>query len=317
MWDVLTVGTLMVEFTPTQVGATLDSGSPLVQYPSGSATIFGRGLARLGRKVAFVSAVGADPFGAWMKSTLESEGIDCSQVRVVEDQFTPLVFVDVDGRGRRRYLFYRFPNHCEPVAALTDKDLQQVPVEQARLFDFTEASVRSEPGRGPVLHLARRATQAGIATCFCLNYRPAAWRSPSDAVRIYREALQYATLAVMNVEEACLVTGIPDPEKASLHIADLGPQWVAVTNGERGGWVCAQGQVTPFAAFPVEFAYDVGAGDTFHAGLLDAYLEGRTPPEACRWAAGVVRLKLTQGDPNFFAFRQQVQDFLAQHGPHS
>ena len=314
MWDVLTVGTLMVEFTPREVGAPLDSGGPLVQYPSGSATIFGRGLARLGRRVAFVSAVGPDPFGAWMKQCLSAEGIDCRQVSVVEGQLTPLVFVEVDGRGRRRYLFYRFPGYCEPVAALGEPALRQVPVEQARIFDFTEASVRSEAGRAPVLGLARRAAEAGVTVCFCLNYRPAAWPSPSAAVRVYREALQYAALAVMNVEEACLVTGIGDPERAARAIAETGPRWVAVTNGERGGWVCEAGQASQFAAFPVEFAYDVGAGDTFHAGLLDAYLDGRSAPEACRWASAVVHLKLSQGDPNFFATREQAEAFLAQHG---
>lgn len=306
----------MVEFTPREVGATLESGSALLQYPSGSATIFGRGLARLGRRVAFVSAVGPDPFGAWMKQCLESEGIDCSQVQVVENQLTPLVFVDVDGRGRRRYLFYRFPGYCEPVAALGRSELQRVPVEQARIFDFTEASVRSEPGRAAALELASRAARAGVTVCFCLNYRPAAWPSPGDAIRVYREALGYAGLAVMNVEEACLVSGAADPEKAALAIAALGPKWVAVTNGEQGGWVCAEQQVSPFAAFPVDFAYDVGAGDTFHAGLLDAYLDGRSLVAACRWAAAVVHLKLRQGDPNFFATRRQVEAFLAEHGAH-
>ncbi len=314
MWDVLTVGTLMVEFTPREVGAALESGSPLVQYPSGSATIFGRGLARLGRRVAFVSAVGPDPFGAWMKRRLQSEGIDCSQVQVVENQLTPLVFVDVDGRGRRRYLFYRFAGYCEPVAALGKSDLKQVPVEKTRIFDFTEASVRTEPGRGGALELARRAAEAGVTVCFCLNYRPAAWSSPSDAIRIYREALGYAGLAVMNVEEACLVSRAADPAKAALAIAGLGPKWVAVTNGEQGGWVCAEEKVWPFAAFPVDFAYDVGAGDTFHAGLLDAYLDGREAVAACRWAAAVVHLKLRQGDPNFFASREQVEEFLAAGG---
>ena len=118
-----------------------------------------------------------------------------------------------------------------------------------------------------------------------------------------------AAVAFLKVDgdEAAILTGEQDPERAALLLADrLGhpPREAIVSRAGRGALVCADWRLHRIAAFPVAEPVDpTGLGDTFFAAYLHRRLAGENPPEAGRFAAAAAALALARFGP--FAGREE------------
>lgn len=303
--DVLVVGSAMVEITPAEMGRPLSDVETMIPLPSGSAANFAAVLASLGVNVALMTRVGKDELGQWLIDRLGRRGIGTEFVLPVEGQATPVSFAWMDQGGEKTFYFYRFPGFSDPMATLTREQIGPEQAAAGRIFDFTEAAVRNEPLRSAALHGARLAREAGREVCYAVNYRPSAWRGQTeeDIVAVQREACACADIALMNREEAEVITGQRDAAQAAADVADLGPSIVVVTDGERGSTLFAEAVTSHVPAREVDVVYDIGAGDTFHAGLLAAHLAGMSAERAARFASDAAALRIardaTRPNPTF------------------
>lgn len=292
-YDVLAVGSALVELTPLQPGCPLVESDGYEALPSGASANFCVGLARLGLRVALATRVGDDELGRWLARRLAGYGVDTHLVHAVGGQLTPVSFCWMDGAGAKTFYFYRFPGYCDPMAEFGAIPLTDADLSAARLLDFSEATIRSEPLRSLCLQAARRARELGVQVCYAVNYRPQAWAcTPQEAVSVQREALACADIALMNEEEARLITG--REEFAAADIMALGPQVIAVTSGKEGARVFTENTEYFIPPRPVSVCYDVGAGDTFHAGFVAALLRGLKPPDAGRIASCAAALRISR-----------------------
>jgi ribokinase len=117
---------------------------------------------------------------------------------------------------------------------------------------------------------------------------------PSSAALLppaFLDELESVGLLLPNAEEAAVLSGEEDAERAALALARRVPE-VVVTLGARGAlWTdgCAVCRVAAVHAAPLD---TTGAGDAFAAGFLIARLSGAGPEEAlregCRLAAVAV-----------------------------
>lgn len=291
--DVLAIGTALVEMTPQKLGASLTQESNYEALPSGATTNFCLALARLGMTVSLATRVGDDELGGWLLAKLQEFGVDIAATHFVAGQLTPVSFCWMDGDGAKTFYFYRFPGHCDPMSCFAEQPLTDVELQRARLFDFSEATIRSEPLRSLSLETARRAKALGLQVCYGVNYRPGAWQEgPQGVARIQREALALADVAVMNREEAALILG--DEAWEAQELLALGPKVVAVTDGSRGAHIVCDGHAEFVPPCEVPVRYDIGAGDTFHAGLLAALLRGYEPVAAGQVAARAAALRISR-----------------------
>ncbi len=315
--DVLALGMMMGEVAPPRAGVAVGEAA-LVLFPSGSTTIFAMALARLGARVGIVSRVGADDLGRWMRRELEQAGIDTVAVADVAGQLTPLALASVDEAGRKAYAFYRFPGTSDPLATLRAAEVPDDALRRARVFDVGEASLRDPALRDEALALMTRARALGLTVCYTPNYRPAAWRGgETEAIPAQRRALADADLALMNAAEARLLAGVDDAAAATEAIAALGPRVVAVTDGAEAILLATGGAVHRLPAVRAEVVFDIGAGDTFHAGFLAAWTAplaaGDPDPLACaRFAAHAAALKISRPpDPALLPTRDEVLAAMA------
>ncbi|MHB8996997.1 MAG: carbohydrate kinase family protein [Armatimonadota bacterium] len=291
--DVLAIGTALVEMTPQQLGASLAQSSTYEALPSGATTNFCLALAKLGTKVSLATRVGDDELGRWLLDNLKALGVDTTPACAVEGQYTPVSFCWMDQDGAKTFYFYRFPGTCEPMGEFGQQPLTDAELRRAQLFDFSEATIRSEPLRSLSLQAARRAKALGLQVCYAVNYREGAWQEDHEAiVAVQREALALADVAVMNREEAEMILGKAEWTAADLH--HLGPAVIAVTDGSRGAYVAHGRKLDFIPASPVEVRYDIGAGDTFHAGLLSAILRGYDPLTAAKLASCAAALRISR-----------------------
>src|ERR671920_48668 len=291
--DVLTLGMMMGEVAPPRAGAGFGDGRGLVLFPSGSMTIFALALARLGARVGLLSRVGDDDLGRWMRARVEDAGIDTEGVATVPGQLTPLALASVDATGNKAFSYYRFAGISDPLATLRAADVPDAALRRARAFDFGEASLRSPLMRAETLLLVQRARDLGLAICYTPNYRAAAWSGGAvEAADVQRQALALADVVLMNAEESELLSGCSDPNSAAYRIVAMGPSVVVITSGNEGAVVAIDGALTSVPAVPVEVVFDIGAGDSFHAGFLAYWRPGGDPIEAARFATHAAALKI-------------------------
>jgi fructokinase len=306
--DVLTLGMMMGEVAPPRAGTGFGDGRGLVLFPSGSMTIFALALSRLGTRVGLLSRVGDDDLGRWMRERVEAAGIDSGGVATVAGQLTPLALASVDATGNKSFSYYRFAGISDPLATLRAADVPDSTLRRARVFDFGEASLRSPLMRAETLLLAQRARDLGLAVCYTPNYRVSAWGGGAgEAADVQRHALALADVVLMNAEESELLSGFSDPSAAARRIVALGPSVVVITSGSEGAIVAVDRALTAIPAVSVDVVFDIGAGDSFHAGFLAIWRPGDDPIAAARFATHAAALKISREPlPELLPTRDEV-----------
>jgi fructokinase len=277
-------------------------------------------MARLGVGVRFITAVGDDEFGTLATRELADFGVDTARVRRVPGQLTPVSFCSVDKQGGKQFRFYRFPGYSAPMDALRADDFAGV--GECRLFDFSEGSIREDAVRALVFDAARQARAAGVPVLYAVNLRRGSWGKADDAIRaIEQAAIALADVIVLNAEEVEFITG--QSWDAGLHaLRALGPRVIVMTRGGDGPVVlqvdAERAQMEPYR---VPVVYDVGAGDTFHAGLVAAALEGNPADltladwrDAVRFGAATAAIRVsTSANPRDLPTREAVTQWMAAH----
>lgn len=84
--------------------------SRLLQCPGGAPANVAVGIARLNGCSCFIGRVGDDPFGQFMRQTLQDERVDTSYLRCDPAHRTSTVVVALDEQGERSFTFMVRPS---------------------------------------------------------------------------------------------------------------------------------------------------------------------------------------------------------------
>ncbi len=316
--DVVTIGSLIVEVTPAHPGETLATAQQYTLVAGGAAanTVFA--LARLGVRAHFITAVGDDEFGTLATAELAAFGLETAGVRRIVGQLTPVTFCAIDRQGGKQFRFYRFPGLCSPMQCLTGVDF--LAAAQCRLFDFSEGSLREAVLRPLVLQAAEAARAAGATVLYAVNLRRDSWRLPDDEIRaIEREAISRADIVALNAEELAFISAC-DGEDGIPLLQQAGPRVIVVTRGGDGAMTVARDEERAhIAPYQVPVVYDVGAGDTFHAGLVAGALHHDLCTmslaewcDAVRFGAATAAIRVsTSADPRDLPTAEQVRQWMS------
>ena len=106
--------------------------------------------------------------------------------------------------------------------------------------------------------------------------------------------MELADLSVMNSEEAELIAGAPTSEQAVDWFRRNGPELTVITSGADPTVVIEAGNVMSFPVPVANVVFDIGAGDTFHAGFLAEYTRGMPIERAIAFATGAAALKISR-----------------------
>lgn len=238
----------------------------------GSAAITAHNLAALGSSVGFVTIDSGDLFARFCMDELSTAGVDLSRsVRSPHSMGNgggTGVSVLIEHRRSRRTLTYPGATHH-----LHFEDLDLDYLASARHFHLSSYFLL-ENLRKDVPRLFDHLKKSGLTLSLDPNDDP-----QNEWGDDFLEVLRYVDVLMPNEREACAIARESDP-KAALHKLAARIPLIVVKQGARGATAIQNGRclhVEPPDVSPVDA---VGAGDSFNAGFLHAFVSG-LEVEAC------------------------------------
>ncbi|NGN69973.1 sugar kinase, partial [Streptomyces sp. A7024] len=316
----------MVAFRPTRPG-------PLADVPSFDRGIGGAesnvacAMAAAGRRVRWVSRVGADGFGDHLVAGIAAAGVDVSAVTRDAGRPTGVYFrtagersaqgaggsggSGVTGTGHE-VAYYRAGSAASAMAPGT---VDTAALDAARVLHLTGITAALSPGCLALLRALTEPRAGRPLVSFDVNYRAGLWESAADEVLL--GLARRADIVFVGDDEAMALWGAADPAAVRALLPE--PGVLVVKQGAAGAAAFADRPERPRPQTPdglelpslaeqsplertahvpaptVDVVAAVGAGDAFAAGFLDATL--RELPLATRLRHGHLWAAATLTDP--------------------
>jgi sugar/nucleoside kinase (ribokinase family) len=220
--------------------------------------------ARLGTPVMLAGAVGDDDWGRWLRDRLAQENVGVGALRLASEVATQLAFVAVDHTGEPTYRLLSAP--VEPIVGALEADLDEL-VEGAAALFISSNTLAGTRERALTMRARERAIELGRPVVFDCNLRLHRWSSRADAAASANACVSGALLLRANLQEAELMTGESDPERAAMALRKAGARLVAITLGD-GGAILRGAEHADVGAVPADVVCTMGAGDAFTGTIL-------------------------------------------------
>ena len=182
-----------------------ESEGRLLRCPGGAPANVAVGIARLGGDSGFIGRVGDDPFGRFMRHTLQQEQVDVSHMRLDGQHRTSTVVVDLDDQGERTFTFMVRPSAD---LFLAEEDLPQFTANQ--WLHVCSIALSAEPSRSTTFSAMESIKHAGGRVSFDPNIRPDLWQDQELLHACLDRALRMANVVKLSEEELVFISGSDD-----------------------------------------------------------------------------------------------------------
>ena len=269
------------------------------------------GLARLGFNVAWLSRVGDDSLGRFVRSTLQTQGLDCQQVAIDPQHPTGFQFKSrVDDGSDPQVEYFR---RGSAASHLSRSVITPQLLSAGHLHATGIVPALSDSCRQLSFELMQSMRAAGHSVSFDPNLRPSLWASEAPMIRDINALAAHADWVLPGITEGRLLTGYDDPSDIAAFYLDQGAEAVIIKLGAKGAFY-RTAQVERFVpAVPVENIVDtVGAGDGFAVGVISALLENCGFDEAVQrgnWIGS--RAVQSRGDMEGLPTRDELVQYSA------
>lgn len=301
--EVLVIGELNVDIVATGLRGFPEMGAEILaqdcELSLGSASaIFAVGMSKLGYQVTFVSQVGRDSFGDFCVTTLKQLGVATSNVVRKPNEKTG---VTLALSGKRDRALITYPG---AIASLTADRIKDGLLKKHDHLHLTSYYLQKglQPQFGEIL---QRAKALGLTTSFDPNSDPSdRWNSKINSV------LKYTDILFVNEREAIKLTKAKTAQAALKMLGAQAP-CVVVKRGAKGAIASRNDELFTDSGFRVKALDTTGAGDSFDAGFLSAYLMKQPVSECLRvgnacGALSAISIGGTAGQPT----QAELQEFL-------
>lgn len=244
-------------------------------------------MQRLGNKTAFISRIGEDEFGEYLKEILETENINLDCLQYDSEESTPIIFVN-KSKETPSWLAYRGAD-----VNIKSKDQIYKKIKNSSIF-FTGSFILSRnPARATAIKAVEHAVNNGKIFAFDPSFRARLWPEGNKAKKLIRELLSQADIIKPSLDDAYHLYGQDHPENYLKKYHNDGAKIVVLTLGKDG--VLLSDGNTESLHIPIfsEKVVDVtGAGDSFWSGLLTGILKGLSIKEAAKLGNAVAAFKI-------------------------
>ncbi|RRD96204.1 sugar kinase [Clostridiales bacterium COT073_COT-073] len=327
MPEIVTIGETMAAFTPNSTGV-LRYVRNFEMRIAGAESNLAIGVAKLGHEAGWISCLGKDEFGEFVRNSIRAEGVDTSRVIFDGEHRTGVMFKQIMNVSETSVFYYRddsAASHMFP--GMIDEDY----LAEAEIIHLTGITpVLGDSCKRMVEAVMDMAKRHHRLISFDPNIRKKLWKN-CDYASMLRDMTLQAQIVLLGMDEADILFGIDAPRQIMDILFTKGnAQYVAVKNGAKGAYVGKKGNLNKntadiiqaeidlsqelgffYAAIPpysCNCADPVGAGDAFNAAFLCGLLEGKDLVN-CGYMGAVAGAMATEtyGDIEGYPSRQQIE----------
>lgn len=249
----------------TVLDLVFQSGQLQVANPGGSVLNAASSLVALGRTVELISECGMDPAGALILSALQERGVGTRYLHRYRDYPTALVQAGLDAHGQPSYTFSKL----YPPVRLEFESLPDFKAGDVLLFGSGAAldpALRDAYGR-----ILSKARSAGVFVVYDPNLRPAYADRKAQWWEFWQQNCKWAHVVKASKEDLEIALGQAEIGDYGSLIQGYGADLV-LTDAHRPVHIYTHTVQIQVPVAQVAVLSAIGAGDTFNAGLVDAWL---------------------------------------------
>jgi fructokinase len=263
--SIVCIGELLIDFFCTDVDIDLVEGQNFQKQAGGAPANVCATIAKLGGASYFCGKVGNDPFGRFLKKTLDDVKVDTSMLVFDHLHPTTLAFVSLKANGERDFVFNRGAD-----AFLLEEELNKEKLNEASILHFGSATaLLSNPFQSTYLNAMITAKEEGKFLSFDPNFRKDLWKDQIPTfIELANKGIALADFVKVSDEELAIITGVNDLSEGTNVLHQLGAKIVAVTLGKEGTYL-SNGQTSEIVpSVKVQSIDSTGAGDAFVGATL-------------------------------------------------
>ncbi|AXX65090.1 sugar kinase [Bombilactobacillus bombi] len=316
MSEFITIGEPLVIFASKNKDKSLVDSNDFHKVMGGAELNVAVGVSRLGHTAQYISQVGSDPFGKYIKKTILSHNIGVDYLYEDPNHFTGYQLKQLVSHGDPSTFNYR----KNSAACYLNKDV-------VNKIDLSNVKIAHMSGIFPAIsdiaeetfkNLFSNLIRNNIVTTFDPNLRPPLWSSQDKMISTINELANYAQIVLPGIEEGKILVGTKDPERiADFYLKSKHTKVVIVKIGAKGAFVKKDnGDKYTVNGFHVKNVVDtVGAGDGFALGVITALLEGQSLKRAVIRGNAIGALQVqTPGDNDGYPTQEQLKNFYKKEG---
>jgi 2-dehydro-3-deoxygluconokinase len=234
------------------------------------------------RRIAYVTALGDDPFSADMRKFFARSGVETDRIREVPGRRPGLYAITLK-KAERTFTYWRGESAARLLA--DDPAWLKHALADAEILYFSgiTLAILAEPARRTLIAELAQRRKEGTRIAFDPNFRPALWPDKKLARAAMQNAYGVADIALPTFSDEAMLFGDKRIEDTERRMADAGIQEFVVKNSDAPALVFGDGErgIVP-PAKPKKVVDTTGAGDSFGGAYLAGRLVGLDPIRAAR-----------------------------------
>ena len=273
--DLILMGRVAIDFNPIDYYKTLAESETYKKYLGGSPANIAVGLARLGKKIGFISKVSDDRFGDFVVDYFKNEGIDTSYIsRAKNGEKLGLTFTEILNKEESSILMYR---NMAADLSLDVEDVNEDYIKKAKALLISGTALASSPSREACLKALQFAKNTSTPVIFDIDYREYNWVNKDEIAIYYSIVARDSDIIIGSRQEydltqSLIKTGLNDSETAVLWEK---AKIVIIKHGKKGSTAYTKdGLSFSIKPFPVEALKSFGGGDGYASAFIYALMEG-------------------------------------------
>lgn len=316
MSELITIGEPLAVFASEDCDASIAHSTRFVKRIGGAELNVAIGAKRLGHSVQYITQVGAEPLGEYIKEEIDGYGIGTDYVFQSNQYLTGHQFKQLVSHGDPDVANYRKDSAASHLSfdKLSDIDLSDVKI--AHLTGIFPAI--STEAQDTFRLFLQKLIDNHVFISFDTNLRPALWPDKQTMVKTINSFAKMADIVLPGVHEGEVLLGTGDPDKIADYYLNNGrAKAVIVKVGAKGSFVKTRdGHTNMVNGFKVDKVVDtVGAGDGFALGVVTALLEGKSIDAGALRGNAIGALQVqTPGDNDGYPTKEQLAKFYVSHG---